>query len=457
VSLTDGFFLNTSVKTSILYFKKDGHRTQDVIFSQIHLENDQIIEDNRVHISYHQIKENSYNLHVNRYNCTKISTIEGLTYDTFEHIFDMVKGKEKSSQVIDDVTGCYKMITLSQNILDYKSIPVHRFDGQCLFIGNIDTGKKFCIRYYDGKCDCTNLLSFCQTKEGYKNKINSKFYYYYLLTLQDLLTKEYLKGSCNLSLDKEKFSQLQLPVPSMVIQAAIVERLDTLSHNIELSYQMIKDYHQIIKYHIECQTINEKETVLGDVCTIKTGIFTAKDRQETGQYPFYSSDVNSPVGFCDDYCFDYDKYLILIKDGGAGIGKYGAQIGLGKVFRVSGRTAATSHQTALVIKDASVECDYLYWYMTSIKNDIMNLAQYTTGLGCIRRNDLCQLVIKCPSLAKQREIVGYCENLSRVCICIEQQLSNDQCLMRQVMDSHLKLPVKVVKKISIRVKRQDDE
>ena len=60
---------------------------------------------------------------------------------------------------------------------------------------------------------------------------------------------------------------------------------------------------------------------------------------KNGKYNFYNG-AKSPVSKMNDYSYsNNDDYILLIKDGGAGKGKYGESIGLGKCFYVNGANA----------------------------------------------------------------------------------------------------------------------
>jgi type I restriction-modification system DNA methylase subunit len=169
------------------------------------------------------------------------------------------------------------------------------------------------------------------------------------------------------------------------------------------------------EYGIEEEEIKDEEGIewmeLSEICELKAGKFNSKDCKEIGKYPFYTSKANNPEGFIDEYCFDYEKYLILIKDGGAGEGKYGNKIGLGKVFKVFGKSSATSHQLALIPKNIKY-FEYLYYYLLFQKRKIMDMAKYTIGLGCIKKTDLDKINIPIPSIEKQCKIVELLDIIS---------------------------------------------
>ena len=53
-------------------------------------------------------------------------------------------------------------------------------------------------------------------------KINKKYIYYYLKSIQTHIETEYQKGSCNLSLDVKNFNRMKIPIPSLDVQRAYI-------------------------------------------------------------------------------------------------------------------------------------------------------------------------------------------------------------------------------------------
>jgi len=145
---------------------------------------------------------------------------------------------------------------------------------------------------------------------------------------------------------------------------------------------------------------------LGDLVNFSGGKFTTGySKENPGTYPFFSGKTLQPDGTCKDFCFDGDEYLVLIKDGGSGVGNYSDSVGMGKVFYVKGKSAGTSHNAALHKKNDKVILMYLYYYLKTIRPKIMDLAKYTTGLGVIGQGDLRNIDIAIPSLERQQQIV----------------------------------------------------
>ena len=248
----------------------------------------------------------------------------------------------------------------------------------------------------------------------------------------------YFKGAGQKSMDEDDLFKIKIPIPSLERQQDIIHYLDFIYEKAnKTSREKIAELKQLNQFCLSNQQkFGENEVKpLGEVCEkIHSGKFNAKDCKPTGQYPFYTNKVNNPEGYTDAYCFDYEKYFILIKDGGAGDKKHGEHIGLGKVFKVYGKSGGTSHQYALIPKK-EFNYDYLYQYLKFIKNDIMDLAHYTTGLGCIQKGDIEGLPIHIPSLERQQEIVEYCSHNDALITQLEKEIEQNKKHAEQFMTS----------------------
>jgi type I restriction enzyme S subunit len=165
----------------------------------------------------------------------------------FGQMFDLIKGSIQSSKVVEDIDGDGIMVTQSKNKDDYKKIKNWIIDGYNLFIGNIDSGKKIVISFYEGKCNYTNLMSLCKIKDYYNDKINIKYIYYYLQSIKDILTENYLIGCANKSLDVEEFNLIKIPIPSLEIQEEIINYCDNNLKIIENLNKTIEGNKKIIK------------------------------------------------------------------------------------------------------------------------------------------------------------------------------------------------------------------
>jgi len=129
------------------------------------------------------------------------------------------------------------------------------------------------------------------------------------------------------------------------------------------------------------------------------------------------------------FSFKY-KYIIFIKDGGAGIGKYGEQIGLGNVFLQKGKCGFTSHQLALELKNNNNNnnISYLFNYLKMNKNNLMDLANYSTGLGTITKIDLIKFKIKIP---KNKDLINNLEPLFNKIEKLQTEIKENEILYNQ--------------------------
>jgi hypothetical protein len=170
---------------------------------------------------------------------------------------------------------------------------------------------------------------------------------------------------------------------------------------------MIKNY-EGLKKGIVYMGVNgvNKFDKLGDVCEMKSGKLTSKDISDDGTIPFYNGSAN-PDFKSTLQSFNYDNYILMIKDGGAGYGKHGDNIGLGKVFFVTGKTACTTSVICINVKN--ILCKYVYYYLSSQKNKIMDMAQYGVGLGHVSMEKIKNITIPKLSQDKQNEIITKCE------------------------------------------------
>ena len=424
INVEGGVFQNTNIKTKVLIFQKGKYDNynQEIEFLDV------INGGKEIKLITKQKLNETY-----QFNIKKQEEIKNYNNDfeliEFGKIFELIKGTIQSSKVVEDKNG----ITLVTGAITFKKIQnIHNIkiiNGNNLFVSTNGNGDKIPIKFFTGECYYSCLMSLCKIKDNFIDKINIKYIYYYLLNKKEYIEENYQKGCANKSLDVENFNLMKIPIPSLEQQKEIVEYLDIIDKNINSSNQKIKEIKKLNEEYLNLNLKYNKKIeikTLGEICrNITSGKFNSKDCNKEGLYPFYTSKSTNPSGFSDNYCFDYKEYLILIKDGGAGEKTYGDQIGLGKVFKVANKIAATSHQLALVPND-NINCNYLYYYLKLIKNEIMDLAHYTTGLGCIKKSDIENIKILIPSLEKQKEIIAYLDFNNNLIDNLNKEIENNK-------------------------------
>ena len=247
ISLDDKeFFLNTGVKTSILFFTKDGKKTEEVLFSKISItENEKIKEEDVIKVSYNDILEHNYSLFVNKYNVEEEEKIEGVEYKKLGDICDFLSTtKYRSSK--GKKSGKYRFYNSSQK--DKLYLDTYEIDKQSIIIGN---GGNICT-HYDIFFTASKHVTVCQLKENIN--FNLKYIFYYIFNNIDKLQK-LSAGSTIKWLNKKNISTLKIPIPSLDIQNKIVELLDVLSENNNTLEKNIDEFKKIMKYYVHSHTL----------------------------------------------------------------------------------------------------------------------------------------------------------------------------------------------------------
>ena len=319
IDLTDiiicppGIFTHTDVKVCMLIFEKNKEGTKEVKFSRFEFDSTNTILQSINHITTVKradiLKEPICSLYHMDYLHDEYADklqkeMPNYEWVEFGEIFDLIKGQLQSSKVEEIEDGDGVCITMSQDISDYKKILNCPYNNENLFIGNIDTGKKFCIRFYNGKCNYIDLLNICIVKSTYINKILIKYIYYYLLSINTYLTNNYLKGSCNLGLDFKNIYRMKIPIPSLEIQNTIISQMDSSYTKIPALENIVSimkntdipmiftfgwkaeiaewiefgDTFDLIKGQIQSSKVEEDESVDGDILFISKCEIGENDR-----------------------------------------------------------------------------------------------------------------------------------------------------------------------------------
>lgn len=462
--LPSGIFTNTTIKTCIFFFVKkcEGAEaltvvtktspkkvTKDYTFvSKHHTKSVKFYDYNPyeeiktllLDVPIEKIVENVYSLNYTEYLKEEVEEYEeGVEVKILCELFKLNgNGKTNSGDITNSgeypfYKASYSNPSGTHNTYDFDGdeyLLIVKSGGSSSkpISDNYGIGKVFEV---SGKC-AANIAVF-QLLPTTKN--NFKYLSYYLKSIQSKIQGLAKYCTNNGNIDMKELMELKIPIPSLERQQEIVDDLDFIMETNKVSTSKIADLKRLNEFCLRQQSRfgeNEVKT-LGELCEkIQSGKFNSKDCGSSGKYPFYTNKANNPEGYSDDYCFDYEKYFILIKDGGAGDKKYGEHIGLGKVFKVNGKSSGTSHQYALIPKK-DYNYDYLYQYLKFMKNDIMDLAHYTTGLGCIKKGDIENIKIPIPSLERQKEIVDYCEKNDTLIQQLEQEIERNQEMAKQFM------------------------
>ncbi len=428
ISLNDDFFLNTGVKTSILFFVKDG-KTLEVEFSELNLNKNEVIENSIIKVDYKKIVDNNYSLFVNKYNTKEIVKIEGVKYEKLGDVCEFLNGYAfKSDDYIHD--GNVNIISIKNidNIVDIN---------RCEKIKENDKYKKYLIEKGDILMSMTGNIKIGEYKLDHKSYLNQrvikfysyhksvlKQYIYYYIQINVITNIQYLaKGSIQENISSNDLKNLEIPIPSLDVQKKIVEQLDIIHKNIQTCKEQIEESKNIMKYYVETMTYWEKEQKLGDLCETESGEYIKTSDYIEGKYPIYGGgDATKYINKTNR-----NNNFIIAKDG----------VSENCVRYVNGEFFLNHHGWTLKYKDTSCINKYMYYYLYSIQYKLYDLAKGSAQKG-INRESFYSVYIPVPSLEKQKEIVSYCDEIDITIKSMESRIKSNELLMKNIMETYLK-------------------
>jgi len=411
ISLSDDFFLNTGVKTSILFFTKDGKKTKEVEFSLIKLKNDKIDETSIISVKYDILKKNKFSLFVNKYNVQEIEKVDGIEYIKLIDICDFLQKSKRQASYGQDI-GKYPFYSSGVNA---KKCDEADYNNECIIIG---TGGNANIKY--------DLLFSCSTDtfilKSKNNKLNIKYMYYYFLSNMKIL-EDGFSGSTIKHISKDYVSNLEIPIPDINIQNQMVLTLDLLNKNNETCKNQISELNNILKKYLKCQTLHETEKKINSVVEfIKTGKNKPSDDKKGTLYPYYGT--SGITGYTDEYLFD-GEHLMTPRNGT-----------IGTVIIVNEKFFPSDHM--FVIKfNKNENIKYMYYYIINCVD--LDSKKHGSTIPNITKGDIEESDIKYPSQEKQKEIVKYCDNIYDIIEKNKQQLKNNELLMKDILREYLKV------------------
>ena len=417
VNITDiilvpsGIFTHTPIKTCVMIFEKNKTGTKNINFLRINQDCNNIEKITTVSIDDIK-KEPSISWYHTDYLNDKLIFELNKKMDNFEwikfgDIFTLEKGKLQSSKVEEVENGESVFITKAKPEL-WKKINNYNLDGEQLFIANVanNVGRSefFPIRYYNGRCSYSDLLLRIIIKKEYINKINLKFYYYYLNSIMFWIEKSYEKGSCNQSLDQKNFNRMKFPIPPIEIQNRLIKKLD--SSNDKVKYMrlivdsMKEDVKTFFEWTVEIETRKpETEWIeFGNVFTLEKGKLQSSkiEEVEDGEGVFINLSKTN----------DFKKINNTILDGENIFISNTAPLGLIQYY--NGKCNYSDLLQHIKLNNTyktKINIKYVYYFLTSINEHIKEV--YDKG-SCNKSLDIKnfnRMKIQIPSIKQQNKCI----------------------------------------------------
>jgi type I restriction enzyme S subunit len=412
VSLNDDFFLNTGVKTSILFFVNDG-KTKKVEFCEIKIKDDDIVENSIIKVNYDKLKSNNYSLFVNKYNVIEVDKIEGIEYKKLGEVCEFKNGKTLSKK--DIVEGIYKVIGGGKQPMGSHN--KYNRDENTILCSSSGANAGY-ISKYKIKTWASDCFSIAPKDIS---KVDNDYIFYTLSNIQNNIY-ELQTGSAQPHMYSSTIENLEIPIPSLRVQQQIVERLDVLNENNATIKKNIDEFKKIIKYYVDCQTMNEKVVKLGEICETESGDYIKTENFVSGKYPVYGGgDISKYINKKNR-----ENTFVISKDG----------VSENCVRYIIGEFFLNHHGWTLNYKDKHIINKFMFYCLIMNQERLYNLAQGSAQKG-INRISFYNMQVKIPSKEKQQQIVDYCDNLSDIITKLEKQLQDNKLLIKNIIDNYL--------------------
>ena len=239
-----GIFTHTDVKVCMFIFEKNITGTKAIKFSKFQFDKTNQILQSIKHITTVTkndiLKERICSFYHTDYLQDELINTMQLSMPSFEwlefgDVFDLIKGELQSSKLLQieddelfDGINYIKLITgaKDENLKIINKQHISYCEGENVFISENGNGNCRPVKFYNGNCNYSNLLSLLKTKPAYETKIHKKYIYYYLKSIQLHIEANYQKGACNQTLDVKNFNRMKIPIPHMKSQLHIITQMD---------------------------------------------------------------------------------------------------------------------------------------------------------------------------------------------------------------------------------------
>jgi type I restriction-modification system DNA methylase subunit len=433
ISVPQDQFENTSTKTSIVIFDNTKEKTTKVIFSDLVVERytedkfeeiggEIVLTENKDDIcgisdkliseatKDEILKNNIFSLNSKDYNKKAIVVGEG---------YELIKLGDKCNFLtttkhctnIAKSSGKFKFYNSSQNsdlYVDFCEVKDYS-----IILGQ---GGNFNIHFDK---DFTPSKHVCVIQSIDKNIELLKYLYYIIPELQKFFITN---GSTISWLNKTNIKDFNIPIPKSKQKITewvnkISKPYDKKNKNEELIMKLENDAkNKVIKIiEEECD-----EVELDSICEFKSGKFNTCNMDNKGPYPFYNATINS-IGFHSEYCFDDNKYILLIKSGNVNAN------GLGSVTKVKGKIACV---TDVVQIKSNINIDYLCIILELIKDKIRKTSNNSVGLGHLKISEVKKLKIKIP---KNKKLIKDLEPLFQEIEKLQSEMKEAESQYKQLI------------------------
>ena len=226
ISIEGDTFMNTGVKSSILYFVNDG-TTTNVEFCKIKLVNNDIVEETIKTVTKDIIVSKDYSLFINKYIQSNIVQLSNVEYKKLGDICVFLPKSKRPASFGTD-SGLYPFYTSS---MTSKLCDIADYNDESIIIGTGGNASIKISSHYS--CSADNFIIKI-------NNENTKYIYYWLIKNINKI-EDLFHGITIKHLSKTDLLEIQIPIPSLEVQQNIVNQFEQYDKLIITLKKQIED------------------------------------------------------------------------------------------------------------------------------------------------------------------------------------------------------------------------
>jgi type I restriction enzyme M protein len=340
-----------------------------------------------------------------------------------EIIFEQQKSKIKVGDAKDSKNGSYRFFTSGEKVLKYDNYLVDK--------GNIflSTGGNAIINYFNGKASYSTDTFVIKSIDD--NEINTKFIFYFLESIIELINEFYFKGVGLKHLQKPDFRKIKIPVPPKEIQTKIIIEIENLEKKENSAIKKIEELENSIVSTFE--NLKFIESKLDKISIFKNGLNYS--RQSAGDFinivgvkdfkNNFSPDVDAlnkiqiNGKLSDDYNLLPNDILVVRSNGSANlVGRFLFINELNTLTSFSGFTIRIRPDPKKV--NSKFLCHYL---KTNTVRSRLTKDSKGANIKSLNQGLLSSIKIPLPSISEQQRIISQTEAIENKISVLQKELA----------------------------------
>lgn len=436
IKMRGKFFMNTGIQPSVIVFERSG-KTDAVEFWDVEkVASGQLVETCMLKVSREKF-DASCSFDMRRYQVSNVvANPAGFPMVKLSDIVEFKNGKN-IPQEKRSVTGTYPYYA-SNGISGY--IEESLFEGPAALLGDQGSCWMKSSQYVENnvKFYAGNHTVCMKAKD---NRLNIKFIYYYC-KLSDLL--EFSRPAALIpELDKNRFFNLNIPLPSIEIQQEIVDALDLVYMNAataKTAAVSIKSQMSAVMRSVGARGYEIKN--LGDVCSFVNGYaFKSEEFIHTGIPVVKITTIKDNTITFEKACYVTENSKLngfIVKNGDFVVALSGATVGI-IGMNLTGMKCYLNQRVARIDIVSSLTTTR-YIYLTMVYGGFIEKIRELAGGSAqpnISTKKIEELEIPLPPLTVQTETLAILNEMEAELKTLEQMAAKAESRAKFILDGYL--------------------